>query len=82
MKTPTKKQLAAMELASKRKADQVKKLVLKARKLAVSLHKWDPNGACSHSVACAVIDLEQAVENIDGVGMETPKAIADILKED
>lgn len=44
-----------------------------------ALHKWDPDGTCSRSLACAVQDVEMAIENVDGIGIDTPKWVVKLI---
>ena len=81
VQTAMEKQFAKVEKQSKAHAKALKAIQRMLVRKAVQLHKWDPEGACSRSVACAVLDIEQAVENIDGIGMDTPKVIRDILAD-
>lgn len=60
---------------------ELRELRRHAVKVARRLRRFDPDGACSLSAACAVQDIEQAVENIDGKGVETPKDIQGWLDE-
>lgn len=52
---------------------ELRALRREAVKVARHLRKWDPYGECSLSAACAVQDIEQAMENVTGVTVDTPK---------
>lgn len=61
---------------------KVEELAVKVRDLALELREWDPDGACSRSMACALLDVETAYENISGEELPTPSEVTEILKED
>ena len=60
---------------------ELRTLRREAIKVARHLRKYDPDGACALSAACAVQDIEQAIENIDCKGMETPSDLQQWLNE-
>ena len=53
-----------------------------AVRVARHLRKFDPEGACSISAAIAVQDIEQAMENVTGVTVDTPKDLQKWLLDD
>lgn len=58
---------------------ELRALRREAVKVARHLRKFDPEGACSLSAACAVQDIEQAMENVAGVIVDTPKDLQKLL---
>lgn len=65
-----------------RMVSRIEELAEQVKKLTLDLYEWDPEGACSRSMATALLDVENAYENVTGESVETPSEIVEILKEE
>ena len=61
---------------------ELRALRREAVRVARHLRKFDPEGACFLSAAIVVQDIEQAMEDITGVTVDTPKDLQKWLLDD